>query len=84
MAKNQTSLKSKNAPYLWLFIGANFAVFLSVTIGAQLNGECAITILPFKFLVTDGFVDPSRGSPFQIAHHIGQTMCRSKSDNKWT
>jgi hypothetical protein len=37
MAKKQTSLKTKNALYLWTFIGANFAVFLAIIIGAQLN-----------------------------------------------
>ena len=37
MAEPQTSLKTKNALYLWTFIGANFAVFLSIVIGAQLN-----------------------------------------------
>ncbi len=39
MAKRQTFLKSKNAAYLWLFIGINFALFLSVVIGAQLTYE---------------------------------------------
>jgi len=37
MPDEQKSLKSKNAPSLWVFIGANFAVFLSVVIGAQLS-----------------------------------------------
>jgi hypothetical protein len=39
MSKKQSSLKSKNAVSLWLFIGVNFAVFLSVVIGAQLTYE---------------------------------------------
>lgn len=39
MAKKQSSLKSKNAVFLWLFIGVNFAVFLSVVVGAQLTYE---------------------------------------------
>ena len=39
MAKKQNSLKGKNSVSLWLFIGVNFAVFLSVVIGAQLTYE---------------------------------------------
>jgi hypothetical protein len=37
MAKSQTSLKSKNALYLWTFVGINFAVFFAVTIGSHLD-----------------------------------------------
>lgn len=37
MVNDNVYLKSKNAPYLWLFIGLNVAVFISVTIGRQLT-----------------------------------------------
>lgn len=30
-------LKGKNAPYLWLFIGLNVTIFISVTVGRQLT-----------------------------------------------
>jgi hypothetical protein len=30
-------LKSKNAPYLWLFTGLNVTIFISVTVGRQLT-----------------------------------------------
>lgn len=37
MAKSETSLKSKNALYLWTFVGVNFAVFFAVIIGSHLD-----------------------------------------------
>jgi hypothetical protein len=37
MTKPKTSLKSKNALYLWTFIGANIAVFFAAIIGAKLD-----------------------------------------------
>jgi hypothetical protein len=37
MMKTQTSLKTKNALYLWTFIGANCALFLAVIIAGQIN-----------------------------------------------
>ena len=36
---SQEHLKSKNAPLLWLFIGVNFAAFLSVVVAKQLTGS---------------------------------------------
>lgn len=39
MAAAQTYLKIGNARFLWLFIGVNFTVFLSVSIGKQLAGS---------------------------------------------
>ncbi len=37
MAGKQSYLKSKNARYLWLFVGVNTAVFLSVVFGEKLT-----------------------------------------------
>ena len=37
MAKPKTSLKSKNALYLWAFVGVNFAVFFAIIIGSHLD-----------------------------------------------
>jgi len=37
MPKPQTPLKSKNAAYLWTFVGVNFAIFFAVTIGSHVD-----------------------------------------------
>lgn len=37
MENNQFYLKDKNNKYLWLFIGINSAIFLSILFGTQLN-----------------------------------------------
>lgn len=37
MTKTSTSLKTKNALYLWTFISVNFALFLAIIIGPKLD-----------------------------------------------
>ncbi len=39
MPKSQSSLKTKNAFYLWTFVGINFAVFIALAIGPRLDFE---------------------------------------------
>jgi len=55
MTKQKTSLKSKNALYLWTFIGANIAVFFAAIIRAKLDYA---SVDHFWHLVSarDGFI----------------------------
>ena len=70
MSNHKRSLKTNNAKFLWLFIGVNFAVFLSVSFGAQLtygsiehfwqrisekNGLIALCI-PLATIALNGFI----------------------------
>jgi hypothetical protein len=55
MAKIQPSLKTKNAAYLWTFIGANFAVFFAVIIGAKID-YASVDHFWHRISAKDGFV----------------------------
>jgi len=55
LAKSQASLKSKNALYLWTFVGVNFAVFFAVTIGSGLDYS-SIQHFWQRILAKNGFI----------------------------